>query len=257
MASPFPGMDPYLEQADVWPGFHGQALSAIVAQLVPQVTPAYVVRMKEQLFIHELPAEERRFLGRADVAVGVGTSTKATSQTTSSLLAAPVEVRLPAVDIERHRSIEIRDRRSRSLVTVIELLSPSNKKPGPDREQYLAKRGVIQASPAHLLEIDLLRCRAPLPTLDPRPECTYSVLISRSEKWPRADFWPITLRDRLPVVPVPLHTGEPDATLDLQSVLTRAYDEGGFAFSIYEGEPEPPLDKDDSAWAQEILKARA
>ena len=47
---------------DFWPGFHGQALTAIVAQLVPQVTPAYVVRMEEQLFIHELPAEERRFL---------------------------------------------------------------------------------------------------------------------------------------------------------------------------------------------------
>jgi hypothetical protein len=124
---------------------------------------------------------------------------------------------------------------------VIELLSPSNKRPGPDREQYLATRGVFLASHAHLVEIDLLRYRAPLPTEDPRPECTYSVLISRSEKWPRADFWSIKLRDRLPVVPVPLHTGQPDATLDLQAILNRVYDEGGFAYLIYDGEPDPPL----------------
>ena len=157
MASPFPGMDPYLEQPDVWPGFHGQALTAIVAQLVPQVTPSYVVQMEEQLFIHELSADQRHYLGRGDIAVGTGQWSSPSIQTTPGVIAAPVEVRLPAVDIERQRYIEIRDRRSRSLVTVIELLSPSNKRPGPDRDQYLAKRGVILASPAHLVEIDLLR----------------------------------------------------------------------------------------------------
>ena len=257
MASPFPGMDPYLEQSDVWPGFHGLALGAILAQLVPQVTPAYVVRMEEQLFIHELSAEERRYLGRADISVGAGPAVGPSTQTTSGVVAAPVEVRLPAVDVERQRYIEIRDRRNRSLVTVIELLSPSNKRPGPDREQYLAKRGVILASSTHLVEIDLLRCRAPLPTEGPRPDCPYSILISRSEKRPRADFWSINLRDRLPVVPVPLHTGQPDATLDLQAILNKVYDEGGFAFSIYDGEPEPALDEEDSAWARELSGAKA
>ncbi len=257
MASPFPGMNPYLEQPDFWLGFHGQALTAIVAQLVPQVTPAYVVLMEERLFIHELPAEERRYLGRADIALGTGPWPGPSSQTTSGVLAAPVEVRLPAVDVERQRYIEIRDRRNRSLVTVIELLSPSNKRSGPDREQYLTKRGEILASPAHLVEIDLLRCHAPLPTESPRPDCTYSVLISRSEKRPRADFWSIKLRDRLPVVPVPLHTGQPDATLDLQAILNKVYDEGGFAYLIYDGEPDPPLDDEDSAWAQGLSSARA
>ena len=155
MASPFPGMDPYLEQPGLWPGFHGQALSAIVAQLVPQVTPAYVVQMEEQLFIHELPAEEGRYLGRADIAVGTGPWPGPSSRTTSGMLAAPVEVRFPAADVEQQRYIEIRDRRNRSLVTVIELLSPSNKRSGPDREQYLTKRGEILAGPAHLVEIDL------------------------------------------------------------------------------------------------------
>jgi len=65
------------------------------------------------------------------------------------------------------------------------------------------------------------------------------------------------LRDRLPVVPVPLHTGQPDATLELQAILDRVYDKGGFAFLIYDGVPDPPLDDEDSAWAQELSRARA
>jgi Protein of unknown function (DUF4058) len=255
--SPFPGMDPYLEQSGIWPGFHGQALSAIVAQLVPQVTPAYVVQMEEQLFIHELPAKERWQVGRGDVTVGSGPRPDAPSRATSGLRSAPIEVRLTAVDVQRQRYIEIRDRRNRSLVTVIEFLSPSNKRSGPDREQYLTKRGEILASPAHLVEIDLLRCQTPLPTESPRPDCTYSVLVSRSERRPSAEFWSIGLRDRLPVIPVPLRRGEPDATLDLQAVLDRVYDEGGFAYLIDDGVPDPPLDHEDSVWAQELSRTRA
>ena len=145
---------------------------------------------------------------------------------------APIQVRLPAVDVQRQRYVEIRDRRNRSLVTVIEFLSPSNKRSGPDREQYLTKRGGILASRAHLVEIDLLRCQTALPTESPRPDCTYSVLVSRRERRPSADFWSIGLRDRLPSIPVPLRPGQPDATLDLQAVLDRVYDEGGFAYLI-------------------------
>ncbi|MGO9600587.1 MAG: DUF4058 family protein [Isosphaeraceae bacterium] len=119
------------------------------------------------------------------------------------------------------------------------------------------KRGVILASRANLVEIDLLRRQAALPTESPRPDCTYSVLVSRSEKRPSAEFWPIGLRDRLPSIPVPLRPAQPDATLDLQAVLDRVYDEGGFAYLIYDGVPDPPIDHEDSAWAQELSHARA
>ncbi len=256
MPSPFPGMDPYLEHPGVWHGFHGQALAAIVVQLVPQVTPAYIVLMEEQLYIHEQSAEARGSLGRADVAIAPGSWPGSLNPSASAVLRAPVQVLLPAVDVERQRSIEIRDRRHRRLITVIELLSPSNKRPGSDCEQYLAKRAEILTSPANLVEIDLLRCPAPLPTDSPRPACTYSVLVSRSENRPRADFWPILLRDRLPMIPVPLHAAQPGAALDLQAMLTRVYDEGGFAFSIFDEEPDPPLNEEDAAWARELAAGR-
>jgi hypothetical protein len=151
------------------------------------------------------------------------------------------------------RFLEIRDRRGRALVTVIELLSPSNKRPGPERLQYLAKRAAVLSSPAHLVEIDLLRGGPPLPAIGTRPEGPFSVIISRSGDRPQAGFWPIGLRDRLPVVPIPVHPEDPPARLDLKAALHKVYDEGGFAYLLYDGEPEPPLDSEDSAWARQVL----
>jgi Protein of unknown function (DUF4058) len=148
--------------------------------------------------------------------------------------------------------LEVRDRQGRELVTAIELLSPSNKRSGDDREQYLAKRRELLRSPAHLVEIDLLRGWTSMPQ-EGRPECDYSVLVSRAEKRPAADFWPIGLRDRLPVIPIPLRSPDAAARIDLQEVLHRTYDGPGYEHFIYSGEPEPSLSANDSAWARPFV----
>jgi hypothetical protein len=201
-------MNPYLEQAGVWSNVHAHALPLFVERLVPQVVPAYIVKMEEHVY-----------------------------------------VQIPGVDIERLAFIEIRDRKSRELITVVELLSPSTKRPGPDRDLYLNKRRQILASSTHLVEIDLLRGGLPMPP-ENRPDSDYAVLVSRAEERPRAGFWPIGLRDRLPVIPVPLRAGDPEARLDLQEILGHIYDAGGYAFYIYDGSPEPPLRPEVSAWAR-------
>jgi hypothetical protein len=139
-------------------------------------------------------------------------------------------------------------------VTVIELLSPSNKQAGEDREQYLTKRREILRSAAHLVEIDLLRGWTPPPMMD-RPVCDYSVVVSRAERRPLAGFWAIGLRDRLPVIPIPLRSADGDARVDLQEALHSAYDGAGYAHSIYEGMPEPALSATDLAWAERLLPA--
>ena len=141
MPSPFPGMNPYIEQDDVWHDFHARFLPAAAEAIGSQVQPDYIVKIDEHVYVHELPSEPRRLLGRADLSV------------------------------EHETFIEIRDRRSRELVCAIEVLSPSNKRPGPDREQYLTKRRQILSSPAHLVEIDLLRGGVAMPTED-RPSFT-------------------------------------------------------------------------------------
>ena len=137
---------------------------------------------------------------------------------------------------------------------VIEVLSPSNKRSGEDREPYLAKRRELLKSPAHLVEIDLLRGWKPMP-LEDRPECNYSVLVSRAERRPIAQMWPIRLRDRLPVIPVPLRAPDGDARVDLQEVLHRTYDGPGYDRFIYAGSPDPPLSLEDVAWVAQFLPA--
>lgn len=168
------------------------------------------------------------------------------------VIEAPAHVWLPAVDIEGESFIEIRDRRSRALVGVVELLSPANKRPRPDRAQYLAKRGKILKGQAHLVEIDLLRAGEPMPSED-RPACAYSVAVSRNDERPRAGFWPIGLRDPLPVVPIPLRPPHPDARLDLQALLHRIHDAAGYAYYLYEGAPSPALAPEDAEWARGLI----
>jgi hypothetical protein len=170
---------------------------------------------------------------------------------------APPEYTLikPVVDIEREAYIEIRDRRTRELVTVIELLSPSNKRPGPDREAYIAKRDRLLHSGAHLVELDLLRGweRMPAETVSP---CDYCVIVSRVEERPRAGVWRIALRERLPTIPVPLREPHPDALINLQEILNQVYDAAGYEDDLYDSEPIPPLRADDAQWARQFVPAK-
>ena len=251
MPSPFPGMDPYLEHAAHWQDFHTEFLTTIRRALTPLVGPRYFVQLEEHVYIHDMPPAPRTPVGRADVSVarsrtsdGVGTA--------MGVLEAPAEVDLPEQDEERIRFLEIRDRRGRELVAVIELLSPSNKRSGEDRELYLAKRREMLRTPAHLVEIDLLRGWAPMPVRN-RPGGDYSVMVSRAERRPKAGYWAIKLRERLPVIPVPLRLEDGDARIDLQAALNSAYEAAAYERFIYEVTPDPPLGSEDAAWAAQVL----
>lgn len=251
MPSPFPGMDPYLEQSDIWQDFHERAIPLAAELLGAQVLPRYFVKIDEHIYVHELEEQSRSLVGRADLAIVKGPAPGIQTAATG-LLEAPAFVRQPSVDIERLSFLEIRDRQSRQLITAIELLSPSNKRPGGDRDQYLAKQTELLSSTANFVEIDLLRGGPRMPWLE-MPWCDYCAVVSCPEERPRAGIWPIRLRERLPSVPIPLRTGEPNAQLDLQTILNRVYDAAGYAVYIYTGEPDPPLSAEDAAWAQEFL----
>ncbi len=252
MPSPFPGMNPYLEQDDVWHDFHERWIPLAAELLTPQVRPHYIVKLDEHIFIHELGSEERRLLGRADVAVTQATPPPE-NRSSTAVLEAPVIGHLPsAVDVEQLAFIEIRDRQSRDLITAIELLSPVNKQPGSNREQYLAKRRQLLASSVHLVEIDLLRGGPRMPLREP-VVCDYCVLVSRAGARPQVGIWPFHLRDPLPVVPIPLREENRFARLDLQAVLHRIYDVAAYEDYIYTGTPEPPLAPEDDAWAKQLI----
>jgi hypothetical protein len=211
------------------------------------------VKVESHIYVHDLPENRRHLLGRADASISRASPASGNHGTaTVAFLEAPVEVWLPEYDIERDTYIEIRDRRGRQLITVIELLSPSNKYPGNDRNQYVAKRAQLFSSLAHLVEIDLLRGGERMP-MEGLPQCDYCVLVSRVEQRRRAGLWPIKLRDPLPPIPIPLRAPDPDATLDLKLALDRIYDSANYGKYIYEGAPNPPLSREDSEWARQFL----
>jgi len=252
MPSPFPGMNPYLERSIAWHDFHERFLILGAGVIGAQVQPRFIVKIDEHVYVREAPGDVWHLAGRADLGL-TPTPAQTDAGNEVAVAEAPVRVRVPAVDIERESFLEIRDRASMEIVTALELLSPSNKRPGADREQYLAKRRHVLASHAHLVEIDLLRGGEPMPTEGVRPDCAYSVLVSRVEDRPEAEFWPIALREPLPTIPIPLRDDHPDAHLDLQALLHRVYDEAGYAFYIYDGPPEPPLSPDEEAWTRTRL----
>jgi hypothetical protein len=254
MPSPFPGMNPYLEHEDAWHNFHIQFPNAVIAALVPQVRPKYFVKADEQIYIHELPNERSRLAGRSDVFVGQSDVPAGSPRVGGVVTAASGQVLLPAIDPLRLPFVEVRDRRSRRLVTLIELLSPSNKRPGADRHQYELKRANLLAGQAHFIEIDLLRGWARMPALE-EVASDYCVLVSRYSARPTADIWRFGLRDPLPRIPVPLLEGDRDAVLDLKAILDRLYDEGGYDEFIYQTEPVPPLSPADAAWAESLIPA--
>jgi len=250
--SPFPGMNPFFEQEDIWQDFHQSFIPLAREMLNTQVQPSYFVKIDEYLFIHELSSEERRHLGRGDLTLGRGPVAPAISAPVA-VLSAPANASIPlAVDIEHHAFLEIRDRRNRDVVTIIELLNPSNKNPGPDREQYLGKRRQILLSNSHFVEIDLLRGGPRLP-VDGLAPCDYYALVSRVESRPQVGVWPIQLREPLPAIPVPLRKPDESVSLDLQQLIHRVYDGAGYASHIYAGSPKPPLTPNDQEWAESIL----
>lgn len=258
MPSPFPGMNPYIEQPAAWQDFHTRFIPLAAELLGAQVLPRYFVKIEEHLFIHEPSAKERFPLGRPDLSVHPGSNGHSAEQATGgSVAVAPYSVGMPVVvEEERLPYLEIIDRANRKLVTVLELLSPSNKQVKSDRDQYRAKVQRILASSTNFVEIDLLRGGPRMPW-ERLPECDYYAIVSRpaerNSEHPHAGLWPVRLRDTLPTIPIPLRPGEPEATLDLQAILHRIYDTAGYQLFIYDSDPEPPLSAEDAVWAAQLL----
>jgi hypothetical protein len=92
---------------------------------------------------------------------------------------------------------------------------------------------------------------------EPLPTASYFVFLSRAERRPITEVWPISLRMPLPTVPVPLLDDDPDVMLDLQAALDSMFDALGFDLSIdYTRPPEISLPDKEAAWAQEHLRSQ-
>jgi hypothetical protein len=255
MPSPFPGMDPYLESW-VWGDFHRTMITALRAQLNTKVPRRYVANTELYVWREDPTEHERLILGGPDVhRADQKPSTK--PETAGASLLPPITTVYSGVERKQHY-VRIVDAAQRRIVTVLELLSPSNKSAHERGDAYRFKRDEYMASGVNFIEIDLLRAGLRPPLGDPPPPINdYYVLVSRSEDGPRLGIWPISLRDALPLIPVPLDAGEADVQLDLRAALDRVYDEARYGEQLdYSSPPALALREPDASWARELLAAR-
>jgi hypothetical protein len=256
MPNPFPGMDPWLEATDVWSGLHTNLIARAVEELLPDLRKrGYFADGNERIWI-----EDSGRSVQPDVVV-VETPKRGQKKEPGGTLTADTPVRVRPFESEhREPFLEIFDSKSRTLITTVEFLSPTNKSTTKGRRLFERKRKELQAGGVNLVEIDLLRAGRHLLCV---PEALaesvrpwdYLVCVWRP-KQPDYELYPVPLRQRLPRVSVPLKPTDQDVVLDLQQVLNRAYDSGPYPDRIdYEAEPVPPLSTADRTWAEERLRA--
>lgn len=257
MPSPFPGMDPYIEDPEIWSDFHAGLAEEIRASLNRVLQPRYVARLAPRVTYEVVEVGERHSI-RPDVGIWQPQPPRGETQSVALITAAPVE---SVVEMEvplRLYTVEVREVGSWRLVTAIEILSPVNKRPGHEAyEEYRRKRRALLRSEAHLLELDLLRGGERVPLARPVPPAAYYVVLSRVERRPYVEVWPVQLWERLPVVPVPLLEPDPDVALNLGEVVGEVYERGAYGRLIdYRQPPPPPLSEEEAEWLEEFLQEK-
>jgi Protein of unknown function (DUF4058) len=259
MPSPFPGMDPYLEGQGFWPDFHAKFINYAQEALADQLSERYEVRIEERLSLVFVPDPRGKRL-QPDLAILQRTPVAPRPAAPIGLATLePVTIPLMMAATERVREtrIEIRRRPGRVLVSVIELLSPSNKE-APGFQEYEAKRLALIDQPVHLVELDLLVGGHRLPMAGDLPPGDFYALVARADRRPDCDVYAWTVRQPLPAIPIPLADPDPDALLDVARVFTTAFERGRYARSIdYDAPLTIPLDPQDQSWAEERARVRA
>jgi hypothetical protein len=262
MVSPFPGMDPYLEQATFWSEFHSRLIVAIADALAPSLLPNYYVAVETRTYLDN--TSEELLIGIPDAVV---LSASEPSTTTSprnpsagvATTVRPQTVMLPMPVEIKERYLEIREANSDAVITVVEVLSPTNKRQGKGRLTYETKRQTVLGSASHLVEIDLLRAHEPMamrPVSTGTVACSsYRILVSRSECRPQADLYEFTLKESVPAFPLPLKAAGEQVMLNLQPLIRGIYERSGYAIRIDYQAPVPPpsLSIEEQAWVSQVI----
>src|SRR4051812_43844346 len=222
MPSPFPGMDPFLEDESVWPVFHHQLVMCLYQILLPGLVDRYRARVCQRHYVTE-------------------------------------QALFTSVLRQDHHEdyVEIRQRSDNKLVTLVDLVSPANKTTGTGRAAYLERRRDGKQQGANLVEVDLVLQGQP--TLeysrDGLPDWDYAVTVTRSTQPERYEIYTATLQKRLPRFRLPLASDDRDTVLDLHTAFNRCYDQGGFASKInYQHDPSTRLSDEDRQWLEDVLR---
>jgi hypothetical protein len=215
-------MDPYLEDEKIWPAFHHQLVSCLYQILLPGLIDRYRARVGQRHYVTE-------------------------------------QALFTSVIREEHveEFIEIRQRSDGKLVTLVDLVSPTNKTTGAGREAYLKKRNECKSGGTSLVEIDLVLQGQPMLdySREGLPDWDYAVTVTRSTQPERYEIYTATLQKRLPRFRLPLAADDRDTVLDLHAAFTRCYDQGNFAAKInYQRDPATRVTDETRKWLGDLLK---
>ena len=258
MESPFPGMDLYLEQPAFWSSFHSRFIVATADVIEPQLSPNYYVEVETRVY-QAYGENDAVLVGIPDAMVIADDQHKSTPQAEASVVTQirPQRVTVPLPLEVKERYLEVRESQTNEVITVIELLSPKNKRTGEGRIAYERKRQAILGSATHLVELDLLRAGKPMPILGRPIATTYRILISRSHQRPAADLYTVSLQQPLPTIPIPLKVGGPEPQIALQQIFDGVYQRARYSARLdYRQSPPPPrLSEADQQWLEAQLAA--
>lgn len=258
MGSPFPGMNPYLEDPATWPNLHSRLIVAIANSLGPKIRPKYRVVVEEAVYKRD-DSEQAVLIGVPDVSIRrSGAVQEPAAVLREGNVAAvgpkPLAVTVPMPDVVRQRYLKIRSLRTGDAIAVIEILSPVNKR-GIGRQKYESKRLEILESQTHLIEIDLLHEGQPMSVLNCEQSSHYRVLVSESSQRPQAQLYPFNLQQPIPAFWVPLTAKDPAIAVELKPLLDEIYELSGYDLDIdYSKDPMPKWSASESAWIDQQLK---
>lgn len=236
-ASPFPGMDPFLEESFEWPSVHARLIVTLADLLTEQVAPDYHVNIEQRVYI--VPPDDDEGKSQISPDIYVVQEPVATWAAAASPIRPPTLLE-PVYDLLLYdRYLEIYDKRDRELITIIELLSPFNKTLGHQGyEAFQKKRRQVMQTPTHWLEIDLLR--AGERPIEVKGKSDYYALLKRGDRSRPYEVWFFNLPETMPTIAVPLRPPDADVPLDLQSAFNHIYSKARYGDSLDYSQPVPP-----------------
>jgi hypothetical protein len=213
-------MDPFLEDAKIWPEFQHLLVTCLYQALLPGLVDRYRARVGQRRYFTE-------------------------------------QALFTSVVREEHNEefIEIRQRGADRLVTLVEVVAPANKTTDVGRQLYLDHWAASKAGGANIVEIDLVLQGQPPRGYSPNSQADgeYAIAVSRANRQESLEAF--NLQRALPRFRLPLAGDDRDMVVELHVVFNRAFDLGAFSGKIdYKTAPVPTLHDPDRQWLDAILK---
>ena len=259
--NPFPGMNPYLEHRHIWPGFHDGLAAQLQSDIGPRLPDRYRVALHQRVEVETplgRPTDLAFMIPDALVTDELTGQPSRPADTTSATAVAASPLEEYAIRVRMPREVKVTWLRieampDQELVTIIEILSPTNKVPGRERNRYEREREVIVDSGANLVEIDLLRRWHPMPLETPPPACDYRILVCQGWQRPSALLYPFNVQQPIPPFALSLLPEDKPLRVDLGPIINAMHYTARYGqVARYDAPPpEPAFEVEVAEWVEE------